>query len=88
MWCGQSKRANRQVIKSGKVPKALNGRCLHRRRIILLRRRRRSVRFSGSLNQSDEQVAVTRRRIRKTVALLFFMAGLMFFGAIVRLWLL
>ena len=38
--------------------------------------------------QGNEQAADMRRRIRKTVALLFLMAGLMFVGAIVRLWLL
>ncbi len=40
------------------------------------------------MKHGNEQVAVTRRRIRKTVALLFLMAGLMFIGGIVRLWLL
>ena len=44
--------------------------------------------FSEPLMQGNEQAADMRRRIRKTVVLLFILAGTMFFGAIVRLWLL
>jgi hypothetical protein len=36
----------------------------------------------------DEQVTAQRKRIRRTAVVLFLIAGALFAGAIVRLWLL